>query len=384
MELPRTANGKIDRQLLRQLPASLERRASTATNGPQEPTMEVLRALWTAALGHSNFTPDDSFFHVGGDSLRAFQLLLLIEDRFRVRLPPHVLREQSTLRKLASGVDFARSAPAAGGPQIVPLPSNGDKSPVIFVHPANRSAEMYYRVAEALRLERPSYGIHAPPVSETRPGMTIEAIAARYLERVRPLLSGARDSGAKGVFAGFSVGGTIAYEMARQLAVSGGPTVSVVMIDISANHGARRSPWRLAVDAAANLPNFVIHDALRASSRDLIRRGVGIVRKSWRDTLSSKRQNENKEIRPAATHGEARHILLTALDRYYPRPYAGTVILARAAAHGIFASRDPAMGWADLASDLRLASLPGSHTTCLTNRLADSAEVLRPYFEALE
>ena len=243
--------------------------------------MDLLKTIWASVLGHSEFTLDDPLFREAADSLSLFRFLLLVEERFGLRLAPHSPGEQQTLRELAEFVEQARSqrrslSPCPERPQIVRLPGRGPKSPVFFVHPAGGSAHAYYQLAKLMRMDRPVFGVHAPALAAADAGLTIAAIALRYLEAVRDFLSsmpsaGAETGGSRAVLAGFSLGGAVAYEMACQLAKSGAGAPPVVMIDI-ASGDVRRTPLQLSSDVVANLPQWLRHDAIRAPPHQLLHR----------------------------------------------------------------------------------------------------------------
>jgi amino acid adenylation domain-containing protein len=98
-ELPRLANGKVDR-------AALARRAlPSATPGPSSPGLPelagVLQSLWQDLLQRP-VGPDDDFFALGGHSLLALRLLARIRKALGVDLPLLAVFEAPTVRQLAA------------------------------------------------------------------------------------------------------------------------------------------------------------------------------------------------------------------------------------------------------------------------------------------
>ena len=63
---------------------------------------ELLR-LWNNLLNRSDLTIDDDFFESGGDSLLATDLLLEVERLTQATVPPSILFETGTVRRLADG-----------------------------------------------------------------------------------------------------------------------------------------------------------------------------------------------------------------------------------------------------------------------------------------
>ena len=62
--------------------------------------MELLR-LWNKFLNRSDLTIDDDFFESGGDLLLAVELLVEIEQLTQAKIPPSILFETGTVRRLA-------------------------------------------------------------------------------------------------------------------------------------------------------------------------------------------------------------------------------------------------------------------------------------------
>ncbi len=106
-EIPLTHNGKLDRKRLEAMANSPPPLFSGET-----PEQATLRAVWRRLLGRADFTLDDDFFMLGGDSLLVVHLVLEIEDRFGKRLSLRAAYEAPTIRRLAAVLsDNGASAP---------------------------------------------------------------------------------------------------------------------------------------------------------------------------------------------------------------------------------------------------------------------------------
>lgn len=111
--MPLNPNGKIDKPALpfpepSQLVATALRRKSNA-GMPLSPTEHKLSGIWASLLrgvDDSNINADDSFFDLGGHSIIAQQLLLMVRRTWRgVDIPmSHIFRDP-TLRGLAAEID---------------------------------------------------------------------------------------------------------------------------------------------------------------------------------------------------------------------------------------------------------------------------------------
>ena len=102
--LPLTPNGKVDRAGL-PVPA-WERRAAAGDDhvAPRTLVEEMLAELWSDLLGIERIGVRDSFFDLGGHSLKAGQLVLRVRDLFGVDLPVSTVFEGPTIEAMAIAV----------------------------------------------------------------------------------------------------------------------------------------------------------------------------------------------------------------------------------------------------------------------------------------
>ncbi|QXJ21807.1 amino acid adenylation domain-containing protein [Actinomadura graeca] len=96
-------------------------------------TQRRLAAIWTDLLGVETVGPDDGFFLLRGNSLRAVKLGHAITGHFGVEVPVRRIFERSTLREVAESVDEALAAKNVVDPE-------GRRQPAEPIPPAaNRS-----------------------------------------------------------------------------------------------------------------------------------------------------------------------------------------------------------------------------------------------------
>ncbi|MFC9253894.1 amino acid adenylation domain-containing protein [Amycolatopsis thailandensis] len=103
-ELPLTINGKLDTQAL---PEPEDSRVDEPTP-PRNPTEEALAAIWAQVLDRDTVGRDESFFDVGGHSLKAAQLAVRIGETLQIELPLRTLFERPTIAKLAEEINGER------------------------------------------------------------------------------------------------------------------------------------------------------------------------------------------------------------------------------------------------------------------------------------
>ncbi|MEV6419528.1 amino acid adenylation domain-containing protein [Streptomyces sp. NPDC051662] len=97
--LPLTANGKLDRAAL---PAPVPAAPVRAAGSPGTPRERRLASLYAELLGTGRVGPEDSFFDLGGDSLRATRLVSAVRERFRMELDVRDVFARPTVAELAA------------------------------------------------------------------------------------------------------------------------------------------------------------------------------------------------------------------------------------------------------------------------------------------
>ncbi|PVX70889.1 condensation domain-containing protein, partial [Paraburkholderia unamae] len=129
--VPRTSSGKIQRlrcsELFRQQSIksiwswSLAQEASQqdvhTQDEPSTSTARTLLSIWQEAFHNNNITVSDNFFHLGGHSLQAAQMIARIQAQFCVDLPLHIIFRAPTPVALAREIDTAK----AGSPSLPPI-----------------------------------------------------------------------------------------------------------------------------------------------------------------------------------------------------------------------------------------------------------------------
>ena len=100
-QMPLTSNGKVDRLLL---PAPQETSLPERIK-PLGPIEEVVASIWAEVLGREQIGAADNFFDIGGQSLKAVQVIARLSELFGVELPVTTVFEAPTVQALASVVE---------------------------------------------------------------------------------------------------------------------------------------------------------------------------------------------------------------------------------------------------------------------------------------
>jgi amino acid adenylation domain-containing protein/non-ribosomal peptide synthase protein (TIGR01720 family) len=97
--LPLTPNGKVDRQAL-PIPTTTRPNLQEDFVAPRGAQEETLAEIWCQVFGWEQIGVNDNFFHLGGHSLIATQILSRIRDVFQVELSFQQLLENPTINDL--------------------------------------------------------------------------------------------------------------------------------------------------------------------------------------------------------------------------------------------------------------------------------------------
>ncbi|AWM32570.1 non-ribosomal peptide synthetase [Hymenobacter nivis] len=234
---PLTANGKIDRLALASLTDPGLAAPTTSTGQPEAVPMKVgyigprtdvekmVAAIWAPLLGLEKVSVYDDFFELGGHSLIAVQAMAQLAQETGKRLPLAALFEHPTVEKIASMLEL--DSKFITWDSLVPIKPGGTKTPLYIVHGAGLNVLIFNALAKNLDSEQPVYGLQARGLNGIdEPLGTVEEIAAHYVAAIV-----GRDAVGPYALAGYSFGGIIAYEMARQLTASGKKIKALVVFD---------------------------------------------------------------------------------------------------------------------------------------------------------
>jgi amino acid adenylation domain-containing protein len=373
--LPLTASGKSNRRALL-APDDLSNtpdRQVTTSSAPQTQAEKLLATIWTDLLEVREIGINDNFFEAGGHSLLAVRLFAQIEKRFGKCLPLATLFQAPTIAQLATILEKDRekdlkaqwSSLVAINP-VEPARDTDSPPPFFCVHALGGNVLEYYDLAHYLGKAQPFYGLQSAGLNgKHAPHTRVEDMAAHYIKEMREL-----QPAGPYFIGGRSLGGMIAFEMARQLRAQGHEVGLLALLDTYPSGYAKllkdQNTWRARFDRAAsrtkahraNLKSLSLIDKvlyLAAKSRFAPRKMKSQV---WRRIYSSF-ENLGHPL-PRALQ-DIKELNSLAVRQYVPQVYDGQVTLFWASTD-LRASVDFVEGWRALAGGgIDVHEIPGSH-----------------------
>jgi thioesterase domain-containing protein len=268
--------------------------------------------------------------------------------------PAHVPATAASANQTSTRtVETAASAMAVSS-HLVKLNGGGDRPPLFLMHPFGGFVFSYSTLASLLGPDQPVFGLQAwGPDPENNLFEDIEVIADRYLEAVRSVQ-------AHGPYrlGGWSMGGAIAYQMAKRAAASGEEMAALLLIDASVPEGRvpdsveeRLDRLARAVDDSA--PAVEQWEALGLA--DDVRRIAAALGVEQGNGSGGATEADRVLLQRLTAHTRA-------IVTFEPEPYAGEVVLYRAGIRPENERRDPTLGWDRLAlGGVEVCVVPGDH-----------------------
>ncbi len=266
--IPTGPNEKVDRLAL---PAPGNERPALDTKfvPPATPRDRTIAACFSQAL---HVAPDavglhDDFFELGGDSVQAVELALLLEERLATRIPSEMFEDTITVAHVSAHLEGG-----APSPNLVTLRGGSAAlAPLFLFHNYAGLVLEYRNLAAGLASDRPILALqyNGEPEAYAR-SADLADLAAHYVNVIR----GAQPAGPYHL-AGQCFGGLIAFETAQQLRASGEDVAFLALIDTACPTGSARlahhfSPARLVRRLARKRPGPALTDLatrLRSATR---------------------------------------------------------------------------------------------------------------------
>lgn len=331
--------------------------AATAAHRWAEPAPAAAGDSITARLSHhiatvtghpaARITPTTALTDLGLDSLMAVRIRTAVERDFGVELHLRDLFDAGTVDEVADRIG-----------QLTRTPPGETHPPIFLFHAAGGTTDVYRTLAQRLSEDRPVHGL-----DRIEDAHTVSEKARRYVEAI----TAAQPNGPCAL-AGWSFGGFVAQETARQLTAAGRDVDLVALID-----SVRPLPRPDRV--RTHLTGFAQHIAdtygveVPLPYDDLVvldddHERIDLVLRALREAL---------RVPPAALeHQRASYLDLRIGEAHRPGRYEGRVVLYRATEPAPHTVRDPAyerddeaLGWDEVCPRLTVVPVAGHHLSLL-------------------
>ena len=247
-------------------------------------------------------------------------------DRLRCTAPPGVLTPElrdRLQRHKGEILEFLRSAAElAQRPRaIVPLEARGTRTPVFAVAGHNGDVFCYRALAQHLGDDQPFFGLEPPGLDgRSEPLTRVEDLAAYFAEQIW-----AFQPNGPYILAGFCAGGTVAFELARQLS-RGGASVRYVALFGCPDPTWYRLPSQLGWRLRQQMTRVAGH--ARALSSLSWRALGGYIAERRRLRLERREAAQAAALDPVLVRRAAvERATIAAIRRYRPAPFAGPLSL---------------------------------------------------------
>lgn len=221
-KMPLTSNGKIDKKVL--LDFDYADQLKSQYVAPEYELENQLTEIWQTNLGVKQIGVNDNFFELGGTSLLAAKTMTQIEKLTGKRLSISNLFNYPTIKQIA---DLLSNLSVIKYKSLVPLKSAGSKVPLYIIHGIGLDILNFRNIIRHLDADQPIYGLQALGLDgESEQLNSIEEIAAFYNEEII-----SQNPTGPYAIAGYSIGGYIGFEMAKQLQAMGKEVKMLAVLD---------------------------------------------------------------------------------------------------------------------------------------------------------
>ena len=349
----------------------LQSEMEASSNGDGSASVEdQMLGIWRQQFGNDQLTLDEDYFELGGDSLMAVGMIAQVETVFGKMVPiSHLINSptpRKLIRKLGLVNDQTETSTEQTDSQEQELPaavvclkqSESTLPPLMLLHGADGAVMFYREFANRLETQSTVYGLESPMLSDAEFEVpdSVEQLAVGYVERIRML----QPQGPYRI-AGYSFGGVLAYEVAKQLEVGGDKVETLILYDIG-------NPALLEHNGAIErLKMFWDDQEKRSTSKKLfsLTKRIG---KAIKDRTTVEVEHRVSKIASPAVldtnfwrHKRAREQHMSLEESYVPKAIDCPVRVVAATGNSSKFRIDENMGWSEVAADLRIENAEGSH-----------------------
>jgi thioesterase domain-containing protein/acyl-CoA synthetase (AMP-forming)/AMP-acid ligase II/predicted O-methyltransferase YrrM/acyl carrier protein len=359
-QLPMTLQGKINKAGLPPPPAGRPDWIGEFIS-PRDPYETQLIEIWEELLDIRPLGIFDNFFELGGHSMLAVRMVAAVTERIGRSVPLTALFQEPTVAHLA---ELLRNPDQLGlHASLVPLQKTGEGDPLFCVHPAGGTVFCYRELASRFSRTggqaRPVFGLQALGVDgQHAPQETVAEMAAHYIRAMRTV----RSHGPYHLV-GWSLGGIIAFEIARQLAEQGEPLGVLALLDAglfpNADSLSEEDFLPLVMALFPGTSHLSLEELRQKSPEDQIK--FFVARAAQAGIVPIDQEALGMQV------FQVFQANVKAVHEYHPLPFPGEIVLYRpqhqSKTNELF--DDPVLGWQPLCKQVSVQHIPGDHAHML-------------------
>jgi len=354
--IPFTANGKINKDRLFEL--GLIDDAKTKVITARNESERTVMSIWTELFPEIQLSIYHDFFEIGGNSMLAMKMLSQLKKETGKHISFLLLNQFPTIESLAKLLNKENLLKIPNS--LVSIRAEGHKTPLYLINGGELVADEFFNLGDVLDENQPIYGFQSNGFDGSGKLLeTIEEIATYY---IKGILS--QDNYGPYCLAGYSVGGVIAFEMARQLKAMGRTVKLLAMID-----SITRDPWLIKTKysgfAILRLIGFNIY-LLKDGLAKALKYSAAFV-KAGLKTISNKFKSYEAE-KPAENNNadtldnfDVFSLHVSAYKKYKLEPYDGNIVVFRAKELTYYMDDFKYLGWRRYSKKTRSVSVRGDH-----------------------
>ena len=365
-KMPLTPNRKIDRKALPHPERTLE--INNSYKPPEDEIEKQLVILWEEVIGVHPIGIHDDFFEIGGHSLIAVKLLSKIQKEIGTKITLPDIFQSLTIANLASRIKD-ESLHSSKFSSLVCIQSgsvNKVLPPLFFIHVLGIGLKYCRPIAKYLGQDRPIYGLSIQ-LLDKRPkiGNSVEDLAQFYISEVKHVYPAGPY-----LFAGFSFGSLVAFEMARQMRVRGEDVRLVALFDTILPAFFQKTDMKRMVKEHQEKfkkqgVSYLMQKAGNRLRTKWLLVKIKVVRSYWRTQLwyynaTGRTDKISIGLKEFAIWDENREIE----KNYRPDPYPAKVVLFKSEETILNTQylNDPQLGWGNVAlGGVEIIECEGSH-----------------------
>lgn len=362
-QFPLTPNGKIDHKSLPR-PDSSPLKTTSSESSAWSPNEKLIGEIWKDSLKLSYIQLDDDFFELGGHSILAVEVMSSLDKKIDTQLPLTTIFKHPTVRSFAALLENGEEMEAANPSwsSLVPIKPEGSKPPIYVIHGVAANITNYFKLIDHVDKDQPIYGLQAKGLNGLdSPNVGLENIAAHYVNEIL-----AHNPEGPYHIGGYSFGGYVAFEMARQLIAKNKPMGKLIIFDTSVDpmdDNAPKTGLLEMISKEFNKRKVEMQLLVEAPNTFRTTKGRMIKRKTENLLTKIGLQKDKSPLDRNAIIKKIKNINKDAMINYTLKPILTDMVLFKARIKLAPVSEEKYYGWAPYVNTIQVIDIDGDHNS---------------------